>query len=264
MNPWGPVFVPPERLSIGPFSVYLYSLFLLVGIVAGYYLARPEAKRRGISAERLQVSLLYGVVPGLIGARLYHVIDRWDLYAAEPLQALAIWNGGLAIFGGLAGGAFGLWLFARHQQRNFLTVLDVWAPGVLAAQAIGRLGNWANQEAFGPPTDAPWGVFIDELHRPSVYSFDTHFHPAFLYESALAVVGILVLLQIRKRFGSRPGTVLGAYLITYGIIRFVVEFFRFDTAETLGIATAHIIAVAIAGLGVALLLRPSGRRKAAG
>lgn len=256
------MLVPPESLSLGPLSIRLYSVGYLIGIAAGYYLAKPEAVRRTISAELLQVSILYGVLPGLIGARLYHVVDQWAYYAARPAEILMVWQGGLGILGGLAGGVLGLSWFARRYRRPLLDLLDVWAPSVLLAQAIGRFGNWTNQEAFGPPTDAPWGIFIDPAHRPEQYATAVSFHPTFFYEAGLNLIGVAMLLALRGRLRAKPGAVLGAYLVIYGIGRFIVEFYRFDTAQLFGVAAAQVFVVPAAALGVWLVLRPTrGRGK---
>ena len=256
-------FVPPAAVSVGPLTIYLYSVFILTGAVAGYYLARPEARRFRINPRVLQESLFFGVVPGIVGARLYHVIDQSAYYAADPLQAFAIWNGGLAILGGLAGGLLGLWVFWKLRRRAgtfgkglpFLRLLDIWAPSVLLAQAVGRFGNWTNQEAFGPPTDLPWGVYIEPAHRPAEYAAQTHFHPTFFYEAGLDFLGLTALLLLRPRLRAKPGAVLGAYLVIYAAGRFAVEFLRFDTAALAGIPLAQVLAVALAVLGILLLTR---------
>jgi prolipoprotein diacylglyceryl transferase len=247
---------PAELIAFGPVTVYTYSICILAGIVAGYYLCRQAARRAGISPEQLQASLLFGVIPGVIGARLYHVLDQHAYYYAHPSEIVALWHGGLGIIGGLAGGVIGLWLFARHYRLRLLTVLDVWAPGVLLAQAIGRIGNWANQEAFGPPSNLPWAIQIDPLKRPVDSLASATYHPTFLYELVWDVLGLIVLLAFRRRLELTPGRMLGAYLMIYGSGRFLAEFFRFDTAQLAGVPLAQIVAVALVSGGAYLLLRP--------
>lgn len=241
--------------TIAGLDIYYYSLFILLAIILGFLLARPEARRFKIDGETLFISIFYGVLPGFIGARLYHVIHQWQNYLADPWAILATQNGGLGILGALAGGAVGLWLYAKQYKLPFLRILDIWAPSVLLGQAIGRFGNWTNQEAFGPPTDAAWGIFIRPENRPADYLTDTHFHPTFFYEAAFDFVGLAILLLLRPRLREQPGAVLGAYLVIYGLGRFLVEFFRFDTAQLFGVAAAHVFAVALVGLGVWLLVR---------
>lgn len=251
--------ISPVALSVGPFTVYWYSVFILAGIVAAYFLARPSGKRLGIPTEALQTSIFFGVIPGIIGARLYHVLDDWSRYSGNPAEILALNQGGLGILGGLLGGLLGLWLFARRRNIRLMSLLDVWAPGMLLAQTIGRFGNWTNQEAFGPPTDAPWKIFIDPTNRPAEYAQSTHFHPTFFYEAAWDGIGVIVLLLLRKRLELKPGALLGAYLVIYGTGRFLVEFYRFDTARIGPVALAHLIAVALVGLGVYLSVRSTRR-----
>lgn len=247
--------VPPASVVLGPFTVYFYSLFILLGITLGYFLAKPEARQSRIAPDVLRASLFYGLLPGIVGARLYHVLDRFDYYAGQPLQAFALWNGGLAIIGGLAGGALGLWWFTRRFRIDLLRLLDIWAPSVLLAQAIGRFGNWTNQEAFGPPTDAPWGVFIDPVHRPAKHAAATHFHPTFFYETGIDLLGLALLLALRPRLRAKPGAVLGAYLVIYATGRFTVEFFRTDTASIAGASVAQLAAVILVLGGLWLAAR---------
>lgn len=245
----------PAYISIGSAQIYLYSLFILAGIILGFLLARPEAKRFKIDGETLFISIFYGLIPGFIGARLYHVIDQWPVYSQDLGAVFATWNGGLGILGALAGGAFGLWLYARRYRIPFLRILDIWAPSMLLGQALGRFGNWTNQEAFGQPTDLPWGIFISPEHRPEQYAGLTHFHPTFFYEAGFDFMGLAILLLLRPKLRTKPGAVLGAYLVIYGIGRFLVEFFRFDTAQVAGIALAHIISIGLVILGVYLISR---------
>jgi phosphatidylglycerol---prolipoprotein diacylglyceryl transferase len=248
-------FVPPDAVTAGPLTIHFYSVFILVGAIAGYYLAKPEAKRFRIDTGLLQESLFFGVIPGIIGARLYHVIDKLGYYAADPARALEIWNGGLGILGGLAGGLLGLAYFARRCQLSLLRLLDIWAPSVLLAQAIGRFGNWTNQEAFGPPTGLPWGVYVDPAHRPAQYAAETHFHPTFFYEAGWDLLGLAVLLLLRPKLRQTPGRILGGYLVVYAAGRFIVEFFRFDTALLGNIPLAQVLAVVLAAAGAWLFIR---------
>lgn len=257
------MFTPPQFVAVGPFTIYFYSLFILLGVVLGLLLARPEGRRFKISGEELLLSIFWAVIPGFVGARLYHVIDQWSLYAGDPASALAVWSGGLGILGGLAGGLLGLWIFWRRYLKSgraklpFLRLLDIYVPSVLLAQAIGRFGNWTNQEAFGQPTGAPWGIFIAPEHRPEQYLGFERFHPTFFYEAAFDFAGLALLLLLRPRLRARPGAVLGAYLVIYGLGRFLVEFFRFDTAQLGGIAAAHIIATGLVIGGIWLMVRKS-------
>lgn len=251
-----------STIELGPITIYWYSIFILCGIIAGYVIARPAGKRAGFTPAQLEESILWALIPGAIGARTYHVIDQWQaLYANQPLEVFAFWHGGLGILGGLAGGALGLWLFCRRYKISYLTLLDIYAPSTLLAQAIGRLGNWTNQEAFGPPTTLPWGIYISPENRPIEYLTATQFHPTFFYEMGIDLLGVAILLLLRKRLATRPGRVLGLYFILYGTGRFIVEFFRFDTANIAGVNVAHVISATLVVAGIYLLLRDQRRQR---
>lgn len=247
--------ISPIAFSVGPFTLYWYSLFILLGIVCAYFIARPAARKLGISADHLQASILFGVLPGIVGARLYHVIDQWSLYSGNLPDILAINQGGLGILGGIAGGVLGLWWYARRINVPLLSLLDVWAPGMLFAQGLGRFGNYTNQEAFGPPTDLPWAIFIDPANRPAEFAEATQFHPTFFYEAAWDFGAVALLLLLRPKLLRQPGRLLGAYFILYGIGRIIAESFRFDTAEIAGVPVAYVIVAGLMGLGAWLLLR---------
>ncbi len=242
-----------NALELGPLSIRWYSALLLTGIIVGYYVARPAARRSGIRDVDLQLSLLVGITAGFVGARAYHVIDLWSYYRVFPTEIPAIWHGGLGILGGLLGGLIGLAAVAAWRKLPLLRLLDAWAPSVLLAQAIGRLGNWANQEAFGPPTSLPWGVPIDPVNRPAAWADQPLFHPTFFYEAGLDLVGVVVLLWLRRRQPT-PGRVFGAYLVIYGVIRIIIERFRFDTAQIGGLAVGDLFAAVMIISGLILLL----------
>lgn len=248
-------FRPPEQITLGPVSLYTYAVCILAGTTVAYFLSRGAATRAGLTHDQLQVSLLYGLVPGVIGARLYHVIDQAGYYLDQPAQMFALWNGGLGILGGLAGGALGLAVFAHQYRVPLLKLCDIWAPGVLAAQAIGRLGNWANQEAFGPPSSLAWAIPIEPDHRPPEYALAATFHPTFLYELGWDALGLAVILLLRPHWELTPGRTLGAYLVAYGSGRIMAESFRFGTATLSGFKVAYLIAGALVIGGIYLLLR---------
>lgn len=245
--------------TLAGLEIHWYSVCIITAIAIGYLVARPAAKRHGVSPALLEESILFGIIGGVVGARAYHVIDKWPLYRDDFWQVFAIWNGGLAIYGALLGGALGLALFAYWKRLHLLTLLDIWAPSVLLGQAIGRLGNWANQEAFGPPTSGPFKIAIDPENRPPDYVNSTYFHPTFFYELVLALIGFAILLAFRKRLETPPGRILGLYLIIYGAVRFITEFYRFDTAELWGVRVAHSISAAtiFAGLWLLRATRPA-------
>lgn len=220
-----------STIEIGPLQLTAYGLMIALGVIAAVELARRRWAKRGGDPDDIGYVALWAVPAGLIGARLYHVATDWNrLYADHPGNIWKIQEGGLGIPGGIILGTLvGIWA-ARRKGMNLKVGLDVVAPALPLAQAIGRLGNWWNQELYGRPTDLPWGLEIDPEHRQSGYgSFET-FHPTFLYEMLwnLALLGFL--LWIDKKRVLRPGRLFAVYILGYGLGRLWVEMLRIDTA----------------------------------
>jgi prolipoprotein diacylglyceryl transferase len=222
---------------LGPFPLRAYALCIIAGIVVAMVIASRRWRARGGSAEGLETVLVAAIPCGIIGARLYHVLTDYELYfgaGRNPVDALKIWNGGLGIWGAVAGGAAGAYVVARRRGIRFPALLDALAPAVLVAQAIGRLGNWFNQELFGRPTTLPWALEIDPAHRPAGYASSATFHPTFLYELVwnLGVALVLVLVDRRLRLGH--GKVFALYVALYSAGRFWIEALRIDTVNEIG------------------------------
>ncbi|MGB7820229.1 MAG: prolipoprotein diacylglyceryl transferase [Ornithinibacter sp.] len=229
--------------TLGPFPVRMYALCILIGIVLAVWLTgRRLVPRGGEPGQALDVAA-YAVLFGIVGGRLYHVITTPGPYWGEggqPLDALKIWQGGLGIWGAVALGALGAWIGCRRAGISFLTFADAAAPGIAFAQAIGRWGNWFNNELYGGPTDLPWGLEIHEWDQsagravvdsagdPVVLGV---FHPTFLYESIFLVVLAVALLVIDKRRHLAPGQLFGLYIAGYPLGRIVIETMRTDEAE---------------------------------
>jgi prolipoprotein diacylglyceryl transferase len=218
--------------EIGGFPLRAYALCIIVGILVGWVIAARRWRDRGGSSESLELVVAVAVPMGIIGARLYHVATDSHLYfgpGRNPVDALKIWQGGLGVWGAIAFGALGAWLVARRRQIRFPALLDAVAPGLLVAQAIGRLGNWFNQELFGRPTTLPWALEIAPQYRPAGFEQFSTFHPTFLYEVAwnLAMAGVLVWLDRRFRLGH--GKVFALYVVLYTAGRFWIEALRIDT-----------------------------------
>lgn len=228
-------------LSLGPITLYYYGLILALAIVVAYVWSRRRAVRAGIPADVLDTLFITTVPLGIIGARIYFVIFSWAQFSHEPLRALQLWEGGLAIHGALLGGALGLLLgfvIARkkHASLRIARLFDIVAPTLLLAQAIGRFGNFVNREAFGGPTNLPWGLFIPPERRPPGLDAFTHFHPTFAYEAIWNLIGVAVLLVLERRWSKRrgspgklQGTLLAAYLVWYSLGRGVIEGLRADS-----------------------------------
>jgi prolipoprotein diacylglyceryl transferase len=222
---------------VGPFPLRAYALCIIAGIVVAMVIANRRWRARGGTAESLETVLVAAIPCGIVGARIYHVLTDYELYfgpGRNPVDALKIWNGGLGIWGAVAGGAAGAYVVARRRGIRFPALLDTLAPAVLVAQAIGRLGNWFNQELFGRPTTLPWALEIDAQHRPAGYATYATFHPTFLYELLwnLAVALVLVLLDRRYRLGH--GKVFALYVALYSAGRFWIEALRIDTVNEIG------------------------------
>jgi phosphatidylglycerol:prolipoprotein diacylglycerol transferase len=206
---------------------------MLAGIIAGFTLTRALAERLGLDADWTLDVAPWIVLFSILGARLYYVALRAEHFAAYPLEALNIRQGGLSFHGSLIAGTLTFaYLCWRHKQP-FLAWTDAAVPGVALAQAIGRWGNWANQEAFGLPTTLPWGLWIDVGRRPPEYLADERFHPTFLYESLFNLANAILLswlaLRIPRSTRLRHGDVFALYLILYGVARFLIERIRTDS-----------------------------------
>jgi phosphatidylglycerol---prolipoprotein diacylglyceryl transferase len=198
---------------------------------------------------------MWGVLGGIVGARIYHVVTSWSTVDEEWWEPFAVWEGGLGVWGGIAGGVLvGAWVVKRSGE-SVLYFMDVVAPGLLLAQAIGRWGNYFNQELFGEPTDLPWGLEIDLANRPTEYqdplSAGVTFHPTFLYESLWCLLGVGVLLLIDKRVNLRAPGLFCLYVIWYCIGRFGMELLRIDEAhEWLGLRLNAWVSIVVFALAV--------------
>lgn len=259
----------PIALQLGPFVFRWYGLLVVTGILLGAWVAARQAERRGLDPSHVWDALMVALVLAILGARLYHVVSdpagqtaAWRYYFIEqpfititvfgqqlPFpSALAIWRGGIGIYGGIAGGVLGGWWYARRHDLELATLLDVGAPGLLLGQAIGRWGNFFNQELYGNPTTLPWAIPIEMQNRLPQFADlppETRFHPTFLYESLWNLVGFGLLLWATRRYAHRlrRGDIALLYLIWYPLGRFLVEFQRPDAWTIAGVPTAQWIAV---------------------
>ena len=220
--------------EIGPLPLRAYALCIIAGIIAAIWIGERRWVARGGTAGEVSDLAVWGVPFGIIGGRIYHVMTDWELYFGEdrnPVTALYVWRGGLGIWGGIAMGALGVIIGAKLRGIKLLPLLDAIAPGVLIAQALGRWGNWFNQELFGRPTDLPWALEIDAEHRPSGYLDQATFHPTFLYESLWCVAAFVVVIWADRRFQLSHGRVAALYVITYTVGRFWIEALRIDEVQ---------------------------------
>jgi prolipoprotein diacylglyceryl transferase len=224
---------------LGPVPIRGYALAIILGIIVSIWLAERRWVARGGRPGDISDLAIWGIPFGLIGGRLYHVLTDNGLYFGEgrnSIEALYIWRGGLGIWGAIALGALGIMIGARRKGIRLLPVLDAIAPTVLVAQAIGRWGNWFNQELFGRPSDLPWALEIDPEHRPVGYEGDLTFHPTFLYEFVwnLGAFGFVVWADRRFRLGH--GRVAALYVMAYTLGRGWIEMLRIDNVELQDVA----------------------------
>jgi phosphatidylglycerol:prolipoprotein diacylglycerol transferase len=239
---------------LGPFPVRWYGILMAIAIVLGLWLAHRRARQEGLPADDIISAAQWAILAGLVGARLYEVVFNWDYYGQYPSKILAVWEGGLAIHGGLiVGPLVGAWL-AHRWRLPVLRSLDVAAPSLALGQAIGRWGNFFNEEAFGRPTDLPWRLYISKAHRPLGYADFEYFHPTFLYESLWDLAVFVALTAwLRPRYRLPPGTLFFVYIGLYSIGRFAIEPLRLDSFWLAGIRVpqlASVVGVAVALIGL--------------
>ena len=253
--------IDPVAFEIGPLQLHWYGIIIASAVLIGGLLGTRVARWLNENPDDGWSMLLLVMILAVIGARLYHVIHLWGYYVENPLLIPQIWNGGLGIPGGVAGGALGIWLYTRSNGLNTARWMDIFAPALLLGQVIGRLGNFVNQELYGPPTSLcgtefpaclPWGIQIDANHRAGTpwdaISFPpetTTFVPLFAYEMALNLVGMLLILFVMRRFGPRlfAGDAVLMYIMWYGSVRTILETYRVENWTIFGVPTAMWIGI---------------------
>ena len=250
---------PPSPIifEAGPFALRYYGLFIALGIAVATWVAGRELNRKGYDTA-LALDALFFVVPlGFVGARLYHVVTDYELYANDPFPGVfEVWNGGLGIYGAVLGGFVGLLIFARVRRINPLIVADAGAPGLALAQAVGRWGNYFNQELFGRPSNLPWAIEIAPENRPPGFRDAEAFHPTFLYESIWDILVALILLFVARRFARslKNGDIALLYVSLYSVGRLVVEALRIDPAFLIGDLRGNLFVASVLALTFALIL----------
>jgi len=247
--------------------IHYYGIVIVMGAVLGAWLASREAQRRGHQPEIVWDMLVYLMIGGIIGARLWHIFTPTaNILVRDPstgamvnpyfaggtihiLDILAIWNGGLGIPGAVIGGAIVLYFYTRSNQFSFAEWADIAAPGLALGQAMGRWGNYFNQELYGAPTNLPWKIFIDPAHRLAGFLNVDYYHPLFLYESLWNIFNMGLLIWISRRYADRlkPGDIFLAYLIVYPFGRFLLDFLRLDNSVISGL---HVNQVVMGGVAL--------------
>ena len=247
----------PVIFEAGPFALRYYGLCIALGIGAATWLTGRELARKGYDSTLALDSLFFVVPLGFIGARVYHVVTDYSLYADDPIPGIfEVWNGGLGIYGAVAGGFLGVLLFSWYRGISPLVFADAAAPGLVLAQAIGRWGNYFNQELFGRPSDLPWAIQISPENRPTEFANVATFHPTFLYESIWDLLVCLALLWIARHLANRlrDGDILLLYVSLYSVGRFFVETLRIDPAFLIGDSIrGNLFVSSVLALGFALV-----------
>ena len=257
--------IDPIAVELGPLQIHWYGIIIATAVLLAALLGTRVARMVGENPDHGWSMLLLVVGLAVVGARVYHVIHQWEFYVANPVLIPQVWNGGIGIPGAIAGGALGLWLYTRANHLNTARWLDIFAVPLLLGQAVGRLGNFVNQELYGPPTTLPWGIPIDAGHRIGEWmdlnAFpveSTRFHPLFAYEALLNLLGMVVLLLVIRRFGQRlfAGDIVLGYLVWYGAVRAGLETFRTENWTIGGIPTAMLLGIAaVVVAGAWLIIR---------
>jgi prolipoprotein diacylglyceryl transferase len=239
-------------LHLGPIPLHMYGLMIATGVLVAAWVGRRRYIAKGLAADGADLDpetvrehterrgaefdsiAFWAVIAGIIGARLYHVVTDYQLFEGHPERMVQIWKGGLGIWGAVAGGAIAIWIVCRRRQLVFADLADSIVPGLAFAQAIGRWGNYFNQELFGGPSGLPWAVEIDRAHRPVGYERYASFQPTFLYESLWCLALGFALLWVDKRYQLVRGQLVCLYAAGYTAFRFVMEEMRIDPAHTIG------------------------------
>jgi prolipoprotein diacylglyceryl transferase len=255
------LFIPSPSISsfqIGPLTIHVYALCLITGIIAAWTLGNRRWQARGGTTESFETILLWAIPIGIVGARIYHVLTHLGDYFGPTAIGhwWAIWEGGIAIYGAVGFGALTAWIVARRRKVAFAALADSLAPAIAIGQAIGRWGNWFNQELYGWPTTLPWGLEIDAAHRVPGYENFATFHPTFLYESLWDLATAGVLLWADKRFRLGRGKVFALYIALYGFGRTFTETMRLDYSyDVFGpIRFNAAVAMLICLVGIVLLI----------
>jgi prolipoprotein diacylglyceryl transferase len=253
-----PKLSDPVAVSFLGFSIRWYAIFILTGIALALLTMRWLARERGLDPDFPLDAAPWVILAALIGARGYYLLLKWSYYLDHPSEAINIRLGGLTVHGAIVGGLLALWLYCRYRGERFLTWGDITAAALPVGQAIGRWGNWANQEAFGRPTDLPWAVEIDPTHRPAQYADSATFHPAFLYESIcdliIAAVLIWVVRAMPKHRFWREGDAIWIYCVLYGTVRFAIESLRTDSLTIGPYPAAYWLSWALILTGVVMFV----------
>jgi phosphatidylglycerol:prolipoprotein diacylglycerol transferase len=256
----------PEGFYIGKLFIHFYGVIIMFGAVLAAWLSTIEAKRRGYNTDIIWDVMPWLLIAGIVGARIWHILTppasmvemgiTTQYYLTHPLDAINIRAGGLGIPGAVIGGALALWFYTRKKKLSFASWVDIIAPGLALAQAVGRWGNFINQELYGAPSDLPWAIFIEPTRRLQEYIDVAYYHPMFLYESIwnLLIMGFLLIIGRKFKDKLYRGDIFLGYLVLYPVGRFLLEFIRLDPSNVGGMNVNQTIMAVIAISAIILLL----------
>ncbi len=256
-----------EGIQLGPFIIHYYGVIIMLGALLAAWIATKQARAAGGEPDMIWDMLPWLLIAGIVGARIWHILTPpasmvaigldTKYYFTHPIDAISIWKGGLGIPGAVVGGLLALVWYCRKKKVDFRKWADYIAPGLAVAQAIGRWGNFINQELYGAPTSLPWKIFIDPAHRIAGYTDQDYYHPLFLYESIynLANMGILIWISQFYKDKLKPGDVFLVYAIIYPLGRFLLEFLRLDASNlfSLNINQTLMAVVGLTSLAILVL-----------
>lgn len=245
--------INPIAFQIGPFAIHWYAICIMTGVILGVYLAMKEAPRKNIIPDDILDFILIAFPISIIGARLYYVAFEWSYYSQHLSEIVAVWNGGIAIYGGLIAGAIVLFIFSYYRVINPIDLLDIAAPGVMIAQAIGRWGNFINQEAYGRAVKSL--DYLPSFIQKQMFIEGSYRVPTFLCESVWNLIGFAIVLVLRRRPKLlKQGEIASFYLIWYGIGRFVIEGMRTDSLMVGGLRVSQWLSVILVIVGISFAI----------
>lgn len=250
-------------IKLGPISIYWYSVMIALGFLAAMVVCLTEVKRKKLDIEKYSNMVFYAVLFGILGARIYYVLFNLDYYLKMPSEILKVWHGGLAIHGGIIAGILVVYFYTKKYKMNFLKTLDISVVGIIIAQAIGRWGNFFNQEAFGKITTKAALIkqripnfIIEGMHIDGAY-----YQPTFLYESVWNLIGFIIMLFLRRTKKLKVGYLTGFYLIWYSIGRCFIEYFRSDSLMLGTIKVAQLISLSLIVIGIIVIIKSTKKNE---
>lgn len=253
----------PIAFTLGNFEIKWYSLFILTGVVIAYFLLYIEAKKFKINEDFIFNLFFYSLIIGIIGARIYYVIFNWEYFSKHLSEIWQVWQGGLAIHGGIIFGLIMIFIYCKKHRWRTGRIIDMIIPGLLIAQCIGRWGNFFNQEAYGAATTLEHlqSLHISKFIIDGMYINEIYYTPTFFYESIWCFIGFIVVLLYRRRKFCKVTNITSFYLVWYGIGRFFIESSRTDSLMLQGFKMAQLVSIIMIIIGIVLFIRSSMKTK---